>query len=137
MMKLAVPVLLALGILGCGGSSNPGPGGATYPLPGATQIDIPAGSCIIVNAAPQSLPPSTVFYSLTDGGAYPGTYEVGVVPSSDTCQFSQADSFIDDGFTGSASDTGTVLAGVYDLDIICQNASADCFVDSVTWSATY
>ena len=139
MMKLGLTVLLALGILGCGGSSNPGPsGGNTYPLPGATQIDIPAGGCIIVNAAPQSLPPSTVAYSLADaGGTYADAYEVGVVPSSYTCQFPTADAFIDDVFTGSASDVGTVPAGIYDLDIICQNGSADCLIDSVSWSATY
>ena len=139
MVKLGVPVLLALGISGCGGS-NPGPGGgaSTYALPGGSQIHIPAGGCIIVNSAPQSLPASTVFYSLTDGGgAYPGTYEVGVVPSTDTCPFPTADAFVDDGFTGSASDVGTVPAGIYDLDIICQNGSADCLIDSVTWSATY
>jgi hypothetical protein len=140
MMKLGVPVLLAFGILGCGGSTNPGPGGGvnTYPLPGGSQIDIPAGGCVIVNAAPQSLPASTVSYSLGDGGgSYPDTYEVGIVPSSYTCQFPTADAFIDDVFTGSASDSGSVPAGIYDLDIICQNGSADCLVDSVTWSATY
>ncbi|HLW79888.1 MAG TPA: hypothetical protein VKU44_09855 [Terriglobia bacterium] len=134
-MKLGVPVLLVLGILGCGGSSS---GGNTYPLPGATQIDIPAGGCIIVNAAPQSLPPSTVAYSLDDGGGtYADSYEVGVVPSSYTCQFPTADAFIDDVFIGSASDVGSVPSGIYDLDIICQNASADCLINSVTWSATY
>jgi hypothetical protein len=139
MMKLGVPVLVALGVLGCG-SSSPGGGGGTntYALPGASQIDIPAGSCIIVNAAPQSLPFSTVSYSLIDaGGTYLDAYEVGVVPSSDTCQFSTTDAFIDDIFTGSASDSGTVVAGTYDLDIICQNGSADCQLGSVTWSATY
>lgn len=136
MMKLGVPILLALGIVGCGGSTSSG--GTTYPLPGGSQIDIPAGGCVIVNALPQSLPASTVAYSLADGGGtYPDSYEVGVVPSSYTCQFPTIDAFIDDGFTGSASDVGTVPAGTYDLDIICQNGSADCLVDSVTWSATY
>ena len=140
MLKLGVPVLIALGVLGCGGSS-PGTGTAgtnTYALPGASQIDIPAGGCIIVNDAPQTLPPSTVSYTLTDaGGSYLDAYEVGVVPSSYTCQFPTADAFIDDVFTGSANDFGSVPAGTYDLDIICQNGSADCLLGSVTWSATY
>jgi hypothetical protein len=135
MLKLGVPVLFVVGILGC---SSGGGGGTTYPLPGATGIDIPAGGCIIVNADPQQLPVSTVSYSLADGGgSYADAYEVGVVPSSYTCQFPPADAFVDDVFVGSASDSADVPAGVYDLDVICQNDSADCLIDSITWSATY
>jgi hypothetical protein len=143
MLKLGVPVLLVVGIFGCGGSS-PGPGGGggtgggvnTYPLPSASQIDIPAGGCVIVNAAPQSLPASTVSYSLAD---FDGTdsYEVGVVPSNYTCQFPTADAFVDDVFTGSATDSAAIPAGIYDLDVICQNVSGDCLIDTITWSATY
>ena len=138
MMKLGVPILLALGIVGCGGSTNPGPGPGvtTYPLPSGSQIDIPAGGCVIVNAAPQTLPASTVSYTLAD---FDGTdsYEVGVVPSNYTCQFPTADAFVDDLFTGSATDSAAIPAGVYDLDVICQNGSADCLIDTITWSATY
>jgi len=141
MLNFGLAVLFAVAILGCGGgtrSDGSSGGVSTYPLPGGSQIRIAAGDCIIVNADPQSLPPATVSYSLTDaGGSYPDTYEVGVVPSSDTCQFSQADSFVDDGFTGSAGDSAAVPTGTYDLDVICQNGSVDCLIDRITWSATY
>ncbi|HTB60709.1 MAG TPA: hypothetical protein VLC06_22720 [Polyangia bacterium] len=136
MLKLGLPVLFAAGILGCG-SSTRAPGSTTLTLPGATQIDIVAGDCAIVNTQPQMIPASTVSYNLVD--AY-GTdsLEVGIVPSSDTCQFAQYQTFVDDTFTGSAAPpSAEVPAGTYDLDIICQNLAADCLISSVTWSATY
>ena len=53
------------------------------------------------------------------------------------CDLAKFASFIDDQFTGSASDSGAVPAGLYDLDVICLNAVNDCLLDTVTWSATY
>jgi hypothetical protein len=150
MLKLGLPVLVAVGIWGCGGGGGGGgtggvgggggtggvTGPSTYQLPSGSQIDIPAGGCVIVNAAPQTLPASTVSYSLGDFDGT-DTYEVGVVPSSYTCQFPPADAFVDDIFTGSATDSAAVPAGYYDLDVICQNVAADCLIDTITWSATY
>ncbi|HLK90849.1 MAG TPA: hypothetical protein VKZ18_13205 [Polyangia bacterium] len=130
----ALAVSVAVGTAGCGGGGSSGP--VSHPLPGATQIDIAAGQCYIVNAVPQSLPPSTVSFTLVD--AY-GTdlYEVGVVPSSNTCYFDQTIAVIDDAVPGSGSDSAAVPAGTYDLDVICQNSVSDCLLDSITWEATY
>jgi hypothetical protein len=141
MLKLGIPVLFAVAVLGCGSGGGtdvtPPPGGpSTYPLPGATQLDIQAGDCVIVNAQPQTLPASTVSYTLVDSDGT-DTVEVGVVPSTYTCQFDPNQAYVDDIFTGSATDSSQVPAGTYDLDIICQNALGDCLINSATWSATY
>jgi len=146
MLKLGVPVLFVVGVLGCGGGGSPGGGAGggggggvqvtTYALDTATGIDIPAGSCAIVNAQPQTLPLSTVSYSVVDE-YNDDNLEVGVVPSTDTCQFNPNQAFIDDIVVGSATDSGQAPAGTYDLDIICQNLASDCLVSSATWSATY
>jgi hypothetical protein len=134
MTKLGMMVF-ALGALGIAGAGC-GSGGTTHPLEGASQIDIPAGGCIIVNANPETIPASTVSYTLVDGYG-DDNFEVGVVPSSYTCQFNQYLSYVDDIFVGSASDSADVPAGTYDLDVICQNAAADCLISSITWDATY
>ena len=131
-MRMLTLLLVTLGLAGCGGGG--GSGAATYTLQGAPNLDIPAGTCVIVNSSPEQIPTSaTVTYTLTDH-YNDDAMEVAVVPSSDTCQFA---GFVDDGITGSASDSGSVPAGTYDLDVICQNAAQDCLVDNVTWSATY
>ncbi|HVV49682.1 MAG TPA: hypothetical protein VHO06_08485 [Polyangia bacterium] len=138
MRKLGL-VIVALGLVGCGGSGNgSGPGGrVTYPLQGATGLDIAAGDCVIVNGTPEQIPTAaTISYTLTDHYD-DDNMEVGVVPSSYTCQFSTYSTFIDDTISASATDSGNVPAGVYDLDIICENLVQDCLIDSVTWSATY
>ena len=137
MLKLGLTVLFAAGLLGCGSSNTPAPGSTTLTLLGATHIDIVAGDCAIVNAQPQTIPASSVSYNVVD--AY-GTdnLEVGILLSSDGCQFTQYQSFVDDTFTGSAAPpSAEVPAETYDLDIICQNLAADCLISSVTWSATY
>ena len=134
LVAFTLGIVGSIGVAGCGGSTTV-TGAVTYPLPGASSIDLLPGDCIIVNAAPQSLPASTVSYSLTD--LYADNLEVGVVPSSYTCQFSTYSTFIDDTFSGSASDSGGVPAGTYDLDVICENLISDCLIDTVTWSATY
>ncbi len=138
MKKLGTLVfaLGALGILGAGCGSG-GAVGVSHPLEGASNVAIPAGSCIIVNADPETIPASTITYTLVDGYG-DDNYEVGVVPSSYTCQFSTYQSFVDDTFTGSVSAPGAAVpAGTYDLDVICLNAAADCLVTSITWEATY
>jgi hypothetical protein len=133
MRKLGM-VVLVVAIAGCGS------GGVAHPLQGNSQLDILPGQCGILNPTPQTLPHSVVSWALTDaGGGHPGAYVVGVVPSSDTClNFYRYQSYVDETFVGSASDSGEVPAGTYNLDLICQNgANNDCFVSSVTWSATY
>jgi hypothetical protein len=140
MRKLGVMAFFAVVAVGCGssggGSSGGGSSTATYNLPGASGFDIPAGSCTIVNTAPQDLPASQVSYHITDHYD-DDNLEVGIVLSSNTCQFNQADSYIDDALTGTGGDSGSVAAGTYDFDIICQNAADDCVIDSATWTATY
>jgi hypothetical protein len=137
MRKLGMLMIAALGIVGCGSSTTSTPPGAvTYSLPGGSNILLAAGDCIIVNAAPQSMPASTVAYTLTDGYG-DDAYEVGVVPSTYTCQFNPNIAFVDDIFVGSASDAAGVPAGTYDLDVICQNAAADCLITDITWTTTY
>jgi hypothetical protein len=140
MRKLGMLMIAAMGIVGCGSSSTPTDTGTgvpvTYTLPGGSGIRMPAGTCVIVNTAPQSMPAATVSYTLTDGYT-DDNFEVGIVPSADTCYFSTSDSFVDDVFVGSATDSAAVPAGTYDLDIICENAGADCLVADITWTTTY
>ncbi len=141
MLVLALGSMGSLGILGAGcggGGGGGGPGGlVSHPLQGASQIDIPAGSCIIVNTYPENIPASSVSYDLVDQYG-DDNYEVGVVPSSYTCQFPPSQAFVDDTFVGSFNaPAASVPAGTYDLDIICQNALQDCLVTSISWEATY
>jgi len=153
LLKLAVPVLLAVAAVGCGGGDSLGgtggsggnTGGAgggalgahTYTLPGRTQIEIAPGECITVNTAPETLPASTVSYALDDGTIV-DSYEVAIVPNGYPCEFVTAYAFLDHAFTGSASVSGPVPDGIYDLDVMCQNVGgADCLTDNLTWSATY
>ena len=136
MRKLGMLMIAAMGIAGCGSSTTTTSGAITYPLPGGSQIRIPAGTCVIVNAAPQSMPAALVAYTLTDGYT-DDNFEVGVVPSTDTCYFAQSTAYVDDIFPGSANDSANVPAGTYDLDIICQNLTADCLVADISWTATY
>jgi hypothetical protein len=132
MRSLAI-LIAAVALLGCGSSTS---GGVAYALPGGSNISIAAGDCVIVNAAPQTLPASTVSYTLTDGYT-DDSFEVGVVPSTYTCQFDQYQSFVDDHFAGSATDAAAVPPGTYDLDVICQNAVLPCLIADISWSATY
>jgi hypothetical protein len=73
----------------------------TYSLPRGTAIDIAAGGCIIVTAQPQTLPLSTVSYSVMDE-YNDDNLEVGVVPSNNLCHFNPSQAFIDDIVVGSA-----------------------------------
>jgi hypothetical protein len=140
MLVLALGSMGSLGILGagCGSGGGGGAGVVSHPLEGASQVDIPAGGCIIVNVNPETIPvPSTVSYNLVDQYG-DDNYEVGVVPSNYSCQFSTYQSYVDDTFTGSFNaPPAAVPAGTFDLDVICQNALADCLLTSITWEATY
>ena len=151
---------------GHGGGGGPGTGGSrdgstleTYTLPWSASsegVSIPVGGCIVVNAAPQMLPASTVSVMLQDGGGeyFVDTYEVGVVPSGNSCQFLQGDAgtYVYNVLSGFGDDvSGPVPAGSYDLDVKCLattnvgrsagfDASASggvCMLSSVYWSATY
>jgi hypothetical protein len=111
-------------------------GGTTHQLlGGSAALDIPAGGCAIVNNAPETLPASTMSFSVTDG--YNDSLSVFVIPSSYACQLNPSASFIANFFTGSGANSGPVPAGTYDLDIICGNTTTDCLLSSVTWEATY
>ena len=145
------------GGLGTGGSSD-GSTLKTYTLHWSASsegVSIPVGGCIIVNAAPQMLPASTVSVMLQDGGSeyFIDTYEVGVVPSGNDCHFLQGDAgaYVDTVLSGSGDASGSVPAGTYDLDVRClattnigpsagYDASASggvCMLSTVYWSATY
>jgi hypothetical protein len=142
MRRLGMLMIAAIGVVGCGSSGSttttttPPPSVMTYSLPGGSNILIQAGGCIIVNAAPQSMPQATVSYTLTDGYS-DDAFEVGVVPSTYDCQFDPNIAFVDDIFVGSANDSAAVPAGTYDLDVICQNATVDCLIADISWTTTY
>ena len=110
-------------------------GTTTHQLPGVSALDLPAGGCTTVNSVSETLPASTISFTVTD--ANNDSLAAFVVPSGYGCQVNSGADFIADFFVGSATNSGPVPAGTYDLDIICDNTAVDCLISSVTWQAAY
>lgn len=104
-------------------------------LPSAYLLEITPGSCMLANAQPQSIPASTVSYSIDDS-SHTDQIQVAVVDGADGCGATGTGVYIQaTSTTGGFTYSGPVPAGSYDLAITCKNAVGNCIIRMVSWTA--